>query len=112
MVIEAGASGLAEKVKVGVVENLVEPLVEGMAGRCGQLAAVPQVLLSLSHLPRAHRHSSIVRPKHFQGYMFLDFRHGLLAYTMRTDGHKKEIGPLGHFYVADPAWPKHIPIQE
>jgi hypothetical protein len=33
----------------------------------------------LSLLPRAHRHSSIVRSKHFQYYMFLDFRHGLLS---------------------------------
>jgi hypothetical protein len=66
MVIEAGTSGLAEKVEVGVVENLVEPLVEGVARRCGQLAAVPQVLLSLSHLPRAHRHCSIGQVAHVE----------------------------------------------
>src|SRR5450631_4635111 len=50
-----------------------------MTRGCGQLAAVPEFLLPLSLLPRAHRHSSIVRSKHFQYHMFLDFRHGLLA---------------------------------
>ena len=69
-VIEIGAVGFAEWVELGVVENFIQPLVEGVAWRCGQLAAVPQVLLSLSHLPRAHRHSSIVTSKHFQCYMF------------------------------------------
>ena len=79
IVIEVGAAGLAETIETGVVQNLVEPLIEGMTGCRRQLAAVPQVLLSLSLLPRPHRHSSIVRSKHFQCYMFLDFRHGLLG---------------------------------
>jgi hypothetical protein len=51
---------------------------------CGQFPAVPQVLLSLAHLPGAHRHSSIVESKHFQCYMSFDFRHGLLVLL----GHK------------------------
>jgi hypothetical protein len=41
-----------------------------VAGGCGQLAAVPEILLPLSLLPRAHRHRSIVRAKHFQCHMF------------------------------------------
>src|SRR6202021_135273 len=48
-------------------------------GACRELAAVPEFLLSLSLLPRPHRHRSIVRSKHFQYHMFLDFGHGLLA---------------------------------
>jgi len=70
LVIEAGAAGFAEGIETGVVQDLVELLVEGVTGRCGQLAAVPQVLLSLSPLPRAHRHSWVVRSKHFQCCMF------------------------------------------
>src|ERR1700735_3655891 len=49
-----------------------------MPGRGGYLAAVPQVLLPLSHLPSSHRHSSIVKSKHFRCHLF-DFRHGLLT---------------------------------
>src|SRR5437762_683665 len=61
---------VAEGIELGVVENFVEPLVEGVTGRCGQRAAAPESLLPLSLLPRPHRHSSIVRPKHFQYYVF------------------------------------------
>jgi site-specific DNA recombinase len=43
----------------------------------------------LSLLPRAHRHSSIVRSKHFQYYMFLDFRHGLLALQSQFDNDQR-----------------------
>jgi hypothetical protein len=35
--------------------------------------------LSFSLLSRPHRHRSIVRSKHFQYHMFLDFRHRLLG---------------------------------
>src|SRR5512134_3609365 len=49
-----------------------------MTGCCRNLAAIPEFLLSLSLLPRSHRHRSIVRSKHFQYHMFLEFRHGLL----------------------------------
>src|ERR1700694_4541520 len=48
-----------------------------------KLAAVPDSLLSLSLLPRPHRHRSIVRPRHFLYHMFLDFRHGLLSSFFR-----------------------------
>ena len=65
VVIEIGAVGFTEEVELGVVENFVQPLVERVARCCGQLPAVPQVLLPLSHLPGAHRHSSIVESKHF-----------------------------------------------
>ena len=68
---KTGATGLAERIKPGAFENFVEPLVKGVAWRGEQLGAVPQVFLSLSHLPRAHRHSSIVELKHLQRYMFL-----------------------------------------
>src|SRR5512134_88252 len=50
-----------------------------MTGCCRNLAAIPEFLLSLSLLPRSHRHRSIVRSKHFQYHMFLEFRHGLLS---------------------------------
>ena len=77
--IEAGAAALAEDIEASVVQDLIEPLVERMTGCRRKLAAVPEFLLSLSLLPRPHRHRSIVRSKHFQYYMFLDFRHGLLG---------------------------------
>src|ERR1022692_4114271 len=70
VVIETGAGSFTAGVELGLVENLVEPLVEGVTRCCGQLAAVPQLLLSLSHLPGAHRHNSIVEPKYFQRHMF------------------------------------------
>src|SRR4051794_2873508 len=82
LVIEVGTAGFAEGVELGLVENFVEPLIERMAGRCGQLAAVPKVRLTFSHLPGAHCHSLSVRPKHFNCYMFRDFRHGLLSPAM------------------------------
>jgi hypothetical protein len=63
--------GFAKRVELGVVENFVEPLVEGVAWSCGQLAAVPQVLLALSHLTGTHRHSPIVESRHFNCHMFL-----------------------------------------
>src|SRR5579872_3690305 len=91
MVIEVGAGGLAENIELGVVEDFVEPFIEGMAWGCRQLAAVPKVRLSLSHLPRAHRHSSIVRPKHFQSYMFVDFRHGLLRARNRSGLTRRQV---------------------
>src|SRR6185295_6553988 len=42
VVIEARAASFAEGVELGVVENFVEPLVEGVTGRCGQIATVPK----------------------------------------------------------------------
>jgi len=47
---------------------------------CRQFAPVPQRLLPLSLLACAHRHNPILRPNHFQGYMFFDFRHRLLGW--------------------------------
>jgi hypothetical protein len=35
LVIELGATGFTENVEPGVVEDFVEPLVEGMTGCCG-----------------------------------------------------------------------------
>jgi hypothetical protein len=78
IVMETGATGFAEEVEFGVVENFVESLVEGVAWCCGQLPAVPQVLLSLSHFPRAHSHTSMVNSKYFKHYTFWDFKHGLI----------------------------------
>ncbi|MGA2185074.1 MAG: hypothetical protein ABSH47_18805, partial [Bryobacteraceae bacterium] len=40
--------------------------------------AVPQSFLPLPLPARAHRHTSILKAKHFQGQVFLAFRHGLL----------------------------------
>ena len=40
-VIEIGAVGFAEWVELGVVENFIQPLVEGVAWCCRQLPAVP-----------------------------------------------------------------------
>jgi hypothetical protein len=77
--IELGAVALAKAIKARLVENLVEALVERVTGRRWQLGLVPQSLLSLSKLPPTHRHTSSVRSKHSQRYMFLDFRHGLLV---------------------------------
>ena len=56
VVVEAPAVGLAKGIKTGTVQNLVQPLVERVTWCGWQFAAIPQSFLSLSLLPRAHRH--------------------------------------------------------
>src|SRR5262249_47180505 len=77
-VVKARARLFAELVKAGFVENLVQAAVERVTRSLRQLASIPQRLLSLSLLPRAHRHDPILGPKHSHVKMFFDFRHGLL----------------------------------
>src|SRR5215472_4146330 len=79
VVVETGALCFAERIEPGGFEHLVEARVERMAGSRGEFAAVPEVLLSLSLLAGAHRHKSILKPKHSRYQMFLHFRHRLLG---------------------------------
>src|SRR5258707_13297315 len=53
-VIKPGATRLAEAVKTSLVEDLVQAAIERMARSHGQLAAIPQCLLPLPLLSRAH----------------------------------------------------------
>jgi hypothetical protein len=68
--VKTGTTLLAETVELGVVQDLVEAFIERVTWCAGQLAAVPQLLLSLSHLPRAHRHTQILKSKHFHVQAF------------------------------------------
>src|SRR5229473_4420544 len=65
-VVEAGATLLAEVVKTSLVENLVQTAIERMARSHRQLATVPQCLLPLPLLSRAHGHKIILKSKHSQ----------------------------------------------
>lgn len=69
-VVKARATLLAVAVKVGFVQSLIQTGVKRMSGSRGQLSSVPQRLLPLPALPRAHRHKPILKSKHFQVKMF------------------------------------------
>ena len=58
--VEVGALRFAKKIELGVVQDVIEALVERMSGGRWELTSVPEVLLSLSLLARPHRHKSIV----------------------------------------------------
>jgi hypothetical protein len=66
-VVKACASIFAEPIKTNLVENLVQTVVEGVAGSRWQLASVPQRLLPLPLLPRAHRHNFNSKVETFSG---------------------------------------------
>src|SRR6266404_4506819 len=65
-VIEPGATLLTEAVKTSFVENFVQAAIERMPRSYRQLATVPQGLLPLPLLSRAHGHKIILKSKHSQ----------------------------------------------
>ena len=95
----------AETVELGLVQDFVKAFVEGVTRCGGQIAAVPQLFLSLPHLPRAHRHTQILKSKHFQVQLFSEFRHGLLKdrAPQRLSGGEKKRVALASVLVLDPA---------
>ncbi len=60
LVVELPAPTLAESIKIGFLQQLVQPPVERVSGRLGQLCPIPQRLLSLTMLARSHGHGPIV----------------------------------------------------
>ena len=60
LVVELPAPTLAEPIKIGFLQQLVQPPVERVSGRLGQLCPIPQRLLSLTMLARSHGHGPIV----------------------------------------------------
>src|SRR5215831_13651645 len=61
LVIKLPAAALAELVESGLVQQLVQPLIERMTRSFRQLTAIPEALLPLSMPARSHRHSRILR---------------------------------------------------
>src|ERR1700730_7037036 len=61
LVIELAAAALAELIEAGLVQHLVQPLIERVTRSFGQFAAIPEALLPLPMPARSHRHSRILR---------------------------------------------------